>query len=42
VHRVAELRDTDAATQLSAARAAHKAIEPLLAEIARIEQLKRA
>jgi hypothetical protein len=42
VHRAAEYKDRDAATRLSAARAAHKAIEPLLAEIARIEELKRS
>jgi hypothetical protein len=41
IHRAAEHKDPDIATRLSAARAAHKAIEPLLAEIARIDELKR-
>jgi hypothetical protein len=41
VHRVAERRDPDAAAQLSKARSAHKAIEPLLMEIFRLEELKR-
>jgi hypothetical protein len=42
VHRVAQHRDPEAATRLSAAREAHKAIEPRLAKIARIEELKRS
>jgi hypothetical protein len=42
VHRVADHIDPNAAAKLSAARAAHKAIEPLLAEIARIRELKRS
>jgi hypothetical protein len=42
VHRVAERGDPGAATQLCEARAAHKAIEPLLLEIGRIEELQRA
>jgi hypothetical protein len=42
VHRVASHRNPVAATQLDAARADHKAVEPILAEIAGIQELKRS
>jgi hypothetical protein len=41
VHRVAQHRDPDAAAELASARDAHETIQPLLAEIARIQDLKR-
>jgi hypothetical protein len=41
VQRVAQHRDPDATTQLAETRIAYKAIEPLMAEIARIQNLKQ-